>query len=107
MIELAAVVVLVFLAWGVLALALVLLKALLWLLLLLATFTVMNPPQCPADYNQEQVNQSGCNVGANIGLGLFFVFIVIPLGLVVAGLWLAYFNKSRLKKQAQEIEKKF
>jgi hypothetical protein len=30
----------------------------------------LNPPQCPTKFTQAQVDASGCNVGANIGLGL-------------------------------------
>lgn len=30
----------------------------------------LNPPQCPVDFTQAQVDASGCTIGANIGLGL-------------------------------------
>jgi uncharacterized membrane protein YdjX (TVP38/TMEM64 family) len=35
---------------------------------------LVNPPQCPLNYTQEQVDTSGCIVGANIGgLPLFII----------------------------------
>lgn len=37
-------------------------------------FYLLNPPQCPPNYTQEQVDASRCIVGANIvGLPLFLV----------------------------------
>lgn len=38
-------------------------------------FIFLNPGQCPADYTQEQIDSSGCMVGANIGLGLIVLFV--------------------------------
>lgn len=45
-----------------------------------------NPETCPADYTQEQIVSSGCNIGANIGLGLIFMLaaLVLIVGLVLA-----------------------
>jgi hypothetical protein len=53
-------------------------------------FTVMNPPQCPISYTQHQINAANgkCIIGANIGIGLYFMFIVIPAALLVAVLWI-------------------
>lgn len=51
------------------------------LLLWGAALLFLNPPQCPFEYTQEQVDASNCIIGANIGLGLV-LFLVI-------GLWVA------------------
>jgi len=58
-----------------------------------------NPPECPLDYTQEQVDASGCNIGANIGLALillsaFWIWIFASakaLGMAFSRVW----NKSR------------
>jgi hypothetical protein len=42
--------------------------------------------QCPDDFTQAQVDASDCIVGANIGLGLVWIFVV-PL-VVSATAWL-------------------
>ncbi len=39
----------------------------------------MNPPQCPDNYTQAQVDSSSCIIGANIGLGLALM--------LAAGIW--------------------
>jgi hypothetical protein len=45
-------------------------------------FYLLNPPQCPFDFTQEQVDASRCIVGANIG--------GMPLFLIAApAVWLA------------------
>lgn len=49
-------------------------------------FYVLNPPQCPVNYTQEQIDASRCIVGANIG-GLF-VFLVLALLAWFISLWL-------------------
>ncbi len=54
------------------------------------TFTVMNPPQCPNDFTQEQVNASNCAVGANIGIGMMMLLILIPLAIATLVLWVLY-----------------
>ncbi|MGI8659480.1 MAG: hypothetical protein ACR2LH_00340 [Thermoleophilaceae bacterium] len=38
-----------------------------------AGFLFANPPECPLDYTQKQVDASGCNIGANIGLALILL----------------------------------
>ena len=47
--------------------------SLLWLIVFVLLFLVMNAPQCPEGYTQEQVEASKCIVGANIGVGLLVV----------------------------------
>ncbi|MDH3729885.1 MAG: hypothetical protein OES13_01990 [Acidimicrobiia bacterium] len=46
-----------------------------------------SPEQCPDEFTQAQVDASDCIVGANIGLGLVWIFVV-PLVMAIA-LWLA------------------
>lgn len=41
--------------------------------------------QCPDSFTQAQVDESGCRVGANIGLGVTWLFVV-PFVMAVAGL---------------------
>lgn len=41
----------------------------------LIIFMYLNDPQCPSSFTQEQVDEAGCTVGANIGLGLALIFI--------------------------------
>jgi hypothetical protein len=45
-------------------------------LLVIAALLFMNPPQCPANYTQEQVNASNCIIGANIGIGFVFMLAI-------------------------------
>lgn len=49
---------------------------LLALLVVSVAFIFMNPPQCPPDYTQAQVDMSGCAIGANIGLGLMIMLAI-------------------------------
>lgn len=46
----------------------------------------MNPPQCPVPYNQQQINESGCVVGTNIGLMimLFWALLIFAGSFVTA-----------------------
>lgn len=74
------------------------------LVLVLFAFMVMNPPQCPLNYTQEQVDASNCIVGANIGLGLFIAFIILPFALVVIGLWAIYLGKDKIKEQLKKTK---
>ena len=46
-----------------------------------------NPPQCPDDVTPAQIEETGCNIGANIGLGLLFL---LAFGVAIAGAALAY-----------------
>jgi len=48
-------------------------------------FLLVNAPQCPEHFTQEQVDASRCIVGANIGLGLYVLFAA-PVLVVVLGL---------------------
>jgi hypothetical protein len=45
-----------------------------------------NPPQCPLNVTEAEMLESGCNVGANIGLGLIFLLAVavVVTGIIVA-----------------------
>lgn len=47
---------------------------------------VGSPEQCPDNFTQAQVDASDCIIGANIGLGLTWLFVV-PLVMALAG-WL-------------------
>jgi len=49
-------------------------------------YYLLHPPQCPQSYTQEQVDVSGCIVGANIG-GTF-IFIVVAMVNWLAAVWL-------------------
>lgn len=49
-------------------------------------FYLLNPPQCPLNYTQEQINASRCIVGANIG-GLP-VFIISAVTVWLTSVWL-------------------
>ena len=59
-------------------------------LLVFIGFTVMNPPQCPDNYTQQQIDAANgnCIIGANIGIGLYFMFIVFPTALLIVALWI-------------------
>ncbi len=58
-------------------------------------FYLMNPPQCPLNYTQEQVDASRCVVGANIGgMPIFLVAAIIAW---FASAWLI--TKVRSKKE--------
>jgi hypothetical protein len=46
----------------------------------------LNPPQCPLNYTQEQVDASRCIIGANIG-GLPLLIISVPI-VWLASVWL-------------------
>ena len=46
-----------------------------------------NPPQCPDDVTPAQIEETGCNIAANIGLGLLFLFAI---GVAIAGSAFAY-----------------
>ncbi len=50
-------------------------------------FYYLNPPQCPDDYTQVQIDGAHCIVGANIG-GLPLFFVTTPVvWLAAVGLW--------------------
>ena len=70
-----------------------------WLLLIIFTFTLGNPPQCPENYTQAQVDASNCIVGANIGAGMLVMVVLFPLSFVVAGSWIVYFTQRNRSKK--------
>lgn len=49
-------------------------------------YYLLNPPQCPLNYTQEQVDTTHCTVGANIG-GMP-IFIVTTIMIWYAAIWL-------------------
>lgn len=62
-------------------------------LLIVLGLTLFNPPQCPVNYSQAQIDAAQgilpkCIIGANIGLPFYFLFVVLPVGLVVTALWI-------------------
>ncbi len=56
----------------------------------------MNPAECPTGYTQQQIDQSGCNVGDNIGLGPVLLLALIVL--VITLLWAADLRNSHQDK---------
>ena len=46
-------------------------------LLFVVMWALMNPPQCPDNYTQAQVDASNCIVGANIGQPLFVGLLIV------------------------------
>ena len=49
-------------------------------------FYLLNPPQCPPNYTQEQVGASRCIIGANIG-GIP-IFVVAAIVVWFVAVWL-------------------
>lgn len=68
----------------------------------MGAFWLVNAPQCPQDFTQEQVDASRCIVGANIGLGLY-LFLAIPVLVVVLGLLVVALYKQRNRSVAGEL----
>jgi hypothetical protein len=60
---------------------------------------VLNPPQCPLHFTQEQVDSSHCIIGANIG-GIPMLIISVP-SVWTASVWLVYklLNKKKSSKK--------
>lgn len=71
-----------------------------WLGFIIVAVLVLNPPQCPESYTQEQIDASGCIIGANIGLGIVMMFVA-PVFIVVVGL-LALAGYRHLRKSAKK-----
>ena len=72
----------------------------------LSYMTFLNPPQCPSDFTQEQVDNSECGVGANIGAGLVWLqgigmIIIGSLTLVVSIIYSALNRKNQKTNKAQ------
>lgn len=61
-------------------------------------FYLLNPPQCPLNYTQEQVDASRCIIGANIG-GIP-IFIVAAALTWIAAVWLV--KKMNSKKDSKK-----
>ena len=64
-------------------------------LLIVLGFTVMNPPQCLPNHTPK--NEFECIVGANIGLGVYFMFIVFPAAIGLIAMWVITLSKGRKK----------
>ncbi len=63
----------------------------------------MNPPQCPVPYNQQQINESGCVVGANIGLMIMlFWAVLIFAGSVVVALIIYISNRRKYRRHKND-----
>lgn len=68
-------------------------------LMWLVTILFLNQPQCPADYTQQQIDQSNCVVGANIGYGMgIFASIGITVITVMVALVMALSESVKNKK---------
>ncbi len=74
------------------------------LVMVLGLTPLMNPPQCPDSYTQQQVDASNCIIGANIGAGLvaFLAIAIFVCVLVVAGAML--FSQKIQHKQAGNLQ---
>lgn len=59
----------------------------LWAICVAIAFTpIMNPPQCPS--NATRMPDGGyCIIGADIGSGLWIIFLLIPFSLVMLVMW--------------------
>lgn len=57
----------------------------------------LNPPQCPFEYTQEQVDVSDCIIGANLGLPFYLLLGLIAWVIVTAalGAWLYTYGERR------------
>ncbi len=51
------------------------------LIILLGGLVLLNADQCPLGYTQEQIDETGCIIGANIGLGLA-VLASVAVGII-------------------------
>jgi len=78
----------------------ILIGSLISLPILFFLFRSFNPPQCPVDYTQEQLESTHCVIGANIG-GVPLFIISIPI--VMA---LSTFMVNKLLKHASNKRKK-
>lgn len=64
---------------------------------------LLNADQCPTGYTQEQIAESGCIVGANIGLGLVMLFgvtleivtVAAAIIILIAPLLAKFFRRRR------------
>jgi len=76
-----------------------------WFLSIALGLTVMNPPQCPDNYTQAQVDASNCIIGANIGIGFYVMFVILPLSIAVLVLWATTLSGRVLKKHGKTTKK--
>lgn len=67
-------------------------------LMWLVTILFLNQPQCPADYTQQQIDQSNCVVGANIGYGMG-IFASIGMATITVVVTLIMALMALVKKQ--------
>lgn len=70
-----------------------------WLL----AFSIMNVEECPDGYTQEQVDESGCNIGANIGGGLALMAMV-PVTFTITFFTWQYVQKLKQESPATDID---
>ena len=53
------------------------------LAMLVGSFLFLDPPECPTGYTQQQIDETGCIIGANIGLGLGLLASIATAALTV------------------------
>lgn len=61
---------------------------------------ILNPPQCPVSYTQEQINTSRCVVGADIGGGLLSAMLIPAVWLL--SMYIVEFILNRKRKETPE-----
>jgi hypothetical protein len=65
-----------------------------WLVIILSlAYQFLIPGECPDHYTQAQVDETGCTIGANIGLGIVLLFIWPVLVVVFALIVLAAYRR--------------
>ena len=78
----------------------VLILAVVTLLVVLVSFTLFDPPQCPNSFSQAQIDSSNCIVGANIGGGWCSALAIgAPLSAVTVFLLVLAIRKTLRNKQ--------
>lgn len=69
------------------------------LVILACSFLFLNPEECPTGYTEQQMKESGCIIGANIGLGLgIFASIAMGILTIAASLTLLLLHKLGFSK---------
>lgn len=76
------------------------------LIVLVLSFTFLNPPQCAEKYTQVQIDKSDCIVGANIGLGLLNLFVIVPWAIYTVFVWVRYIIDRKKPAEKKTTEKK-
>lgn len=81
-----------------------------WVLLLVIGYIMLvYPPQCPDDWYEKGI--TNCSTGANIGLGMYVMFILLPYSVLLAVAWiikyLAFFwnDPKRIAKNKNSRQK--